>query len=273
VLRGLLSPKWLGLFALVLVIAAACTLLGLWQLGVARDEGRKEAVAAAAQLQRAPLQQVTRAHAAFEAEFSNRPVTVTGTYDDSRTILVVDRRLGERAGSWVVTPLVTDGGTVAVLRGFVDGLPATPPPAPTGVVTVEGSLGPSESPRAGAPLPAPQARSIDLAALVNEWPGDLYNVVVLASSEAPAGPGMPGGAVAGVAGSSAGTAGAGVTAAADVTRVPPPDVDTPLNLRNAAYAVQWWVFGLFAFWMWWKMFRAEQQADAVPAAEREEIPA
>ena len=43
--------------------------------------------------------------------------------------------------------------------------------------------------------------------------------------------------------------------------MPPPDVDTPLNLRNAAYAVQWWVFGLFAIWMWWKMFRAEQQAD------------
>jgi hypothetical protein len=53
--------------------------------------------------------------------------------------------------------------------------------------------------------------------------------------------------------------------------VPPPDIDTSLNLRNAAYAVQWWVFGLFAIWMWWKMFRAEQQADAVPAAEREEI--
>ena len=53
--------------------------------------------------------------------------------------------------------------------------------------------------------------------------------------------------------------------------MPPPDVDTPLNLRNAAYAVQWWVFGLFAIWMWWKMFRAEQQADAVPAAPREEI--
>jgi cytochrome oxidase assembly protein ShyY1 len=256
VLRGLLSPKWLGLFALVLVIVAACTLLGLWQLGVARDEGHKQAVAAASQLQRAPLQQVTRAHSAFEAEFSNRPVTVTGTYDDSRTILVVDRRLGDRAGSWVVTPLVTEGGTVAVLRGFVDGVPATAPAAPTGVVTVEGSLGPTESPRPGAPLPAPQRRSVDLAALVNEWPGDLYNVLVLASDETAAAP-----------------ASSGAVPVDGLTRVPPPDIDTPLNLRNAAYAVQWWVFGLFAIWMWWKMFRAEQQADAVPAAEREEIPA
>ncbi|WP_260439510.1 SURF1 family protein [Humibacillus xanthopallidus] len=266
-LRGLLSPKWVGLFALVLVIVAACTLLGLWQLGVARDEGHKQAVAAASQLQRAPLQQVTRAHSAFEAEFSNRPVSVTGTYDDTRTILVVDRRLGDRAGSWVVTPLVTEGGTVAVLRGFVDGVPATAPATPTGVVTVEGSLGPTESPRPGAPLPAPQRRSVDLAALVNEWPGDLYNVLVLASSETSAAPASSG------SGGAAATDTATASRAGGLTRVPPPDIDTPLNLRNAAYAVQWWVFGLFAIWMWWKMFRAEQQADAVPAAEREEIPA
>src|SRR6478735_3260959 len=217
VLRGLLSPKWLGLLALVLVIVAACTLLGLWQLGVARDEGHKQAVAAASQLQRAPLQQVTQAHSAFEPEFSNRPVTVTGTYDDTRTILVVDRRLGDRAGSWVVTPLVTEGGTVAVLRGFVDGVPATAPAAPAGVVTVEGSLGPTESPRPGAPLPAPQRRSVDLASLVNEWPGDLYNVVLLASDESDA----------------ASRPSAAPLPTPGLTRVPPPDVDTPLNLRNA----------------------------------------
>ena len=260
VLRGLLSPKWVGLFAVVLVVVTACTVLGLWQLGVARDEGHKQAVASASQLQPAPLQQVTQAHSAFEAEFSNRPVTVTGTYDDARTILVVDRRLGDRAGSWVVTPLVTDGGTVAVLRGFVEGLPSTPPAAPSGVVTVAGSLGPTESPRPGAALPAPQRRSVDLAALVNEWPGDLYNVIVLASGETEA-----------TSGDTSGAAPVAAIATPGLTRVPPPDVDTPLNLRNAAYAVQWWVFGLFAVWMWWKMFRAEQQADDVPAAQREEI--
>ena len=74
-------------------------------------------------------------------------------------------------------------------------------------------------------------------------------------------------------GSATASAAATETPAPGLTRVPPPDTDTPLNLRNAAYAVQWWVFGLFAIWMWWKMFRAEQQAEAVPAAEREEIPA
>ena len=182
VLRGLFSPKWVGLFVVVLVVVTACTLLGLWQLGVARDEGHKEAGPRGAQLQPAPLQQVTRAHSAFEAEFSNRPVTVTGQVrrrpDDPR------RRPAARGPGRVLgrDPLVTEGGTVAVLRGFVEGLPSTPPPAP------EGSS-PSRAPSDRRSRPG-RARRCRLAAqvgrpgrLVNEWPGDLYNVVVLASDE------------------------------------------------------------------------------------------
>lgn len=254
VFRRLLTPRWVGMLAGLVVVVAACVLLGLWQLGVARDSGRKEVVAAASSLQRAPLQQVTGPHSAFKGEFSNRAVTVTGTYAAGRSLLVIDRRLGGRAGSWVVTPLETQGGTVPVLRGFVDGTPATVPDPPAGVVTVTGTLGPGESPQPGEPLPAPQVRSIDLATLVNQWPGDLYNVVVLASAES--------------AGPTAGTP----LSAAGLTRVPPPELDAPLNLRNAAYAVQWWVFGIFAIWMWWKMFRAEQEAGRPVAAPREGVP-
>jgi surfeit locus 1 family protein len=38
--------------------------------------------------------------------------------------------------------------------------------------------------------------------------------------------------------------------------VPPPepgDVSWTVGLRNLAYAVQWWVFGAFAVFMWWRM--------------------
>jgi cytochrome oxidase assembly protein ShyY1 len=251
VFRRLLTPRWVGMLAALAVVVAACVLLGLWQLGVARDSGRQDAVAAASTLDRAPLEQVTAPHSDFKSDYSNRAVTVTGTYAAGRSLLVVDRRLDGRVGSWVVTPLETAAGTVPVLRGFVDGTPAAVPAPPTGVVTVTGTLGPGESPRDGAPLAAPQVRSVDLASLVNEWPGDLYNVVVLASAE------------------SAGPADGTPLAAAGLTRVPPPPLDAPLNLRNAAYAVQWWVFGIFAIWMWWKMFRAEQQADEPVAAPRE----
>lgn len=233
----------------MLAAVAACVFLGLWQLGVAQDEGRKEAVEAAADLPRAPLTAVTTPHSAFEAEFSNRPVSATGTYAAELGFVVPDRRLDGRVGSWVVTPLETSDGMVAVLRGFVEGTPTTAPAPPEGTVTVLGTLGPGESPRSGSALPDGQRSGIDLAQLVNEWPGDLYNVVLLASSE---------------------SAAASAASDSELTRVPPPEAEAPLNLKNLAYAIQWWVFGLFAIWMWWKMFRAEQQpANTESSAPRE----
>ncbi len=243
------------MFAVLLGVVAATTLLGLWQLGVARDDGRRESVVAAASQPSRPLSEVTAPHAAFTAALSNRAVTVTGTYAADRQFLVVDRRLAGRSGSWVVTPLVADtGGTVVILRGFVDGAPATAPAPPPGRVEVAGTLGPSESSTSGTtPLPAGRRASLDLAALVNEWPGDLYNVVLLAAGE-----------------SSVGTAGVTPLSPAGLSRVPPPDPGQPLNLRNAAYAVQWWVFGVFAIWMWWKMIRVSPPDRFEPVAPREE---
>ena len=90
----------------LVALVAACTLLGLWQLGVARDEGLKEVVAQAGSSQRAPLPEVLAPHAAFPAELSNRLVEATGTYATDRSLVVTDRRLADRSGSWVVTPLV-----------------------------------------------------------------------------------------------------------------------------------------------------------------------
>jgi cytochrome oxidase assembly protein ShyY1 len=148
-----------------------------------------------------------------------------------------------------------------VLRGFVEGTPVTVPPPPEGTVTVLGTLGPGESPRSGPALPEAQRRGIDLAQLVNEWPGDLYNVVLLASSES-TDSSEPTGSTQSTAAPSQGASG--------LVRVPPPDAEAPLNLKNLAYAIQWWVFGVFAIWMWWKMFRAEQQpANTESAATRE----
>ena len=42
-------------------------------------------------------------------------------------------------------------------------------------------------------------------------------------------------------------------------RVPPPDLPSGLTLRNAAYALQWWVFAAFGLWMWWKMVRDDHR--------------
>ncbi len=245
----MLKPRWLGLLGALVVLLVAFTFLGLWQLSVARDDAEREALAQALLQAPVSLGTVLTPHSPFPGDASGRPVTVTGTYDPTGQVLVADRRLDGASGYWVLTPLVVDasgaGGParIAVLRGFVtDGRGTGPAPSATGSVTVTGTLAPGESPASSAAtLPPGQLGSVDLARLVNLWPGDLYNAFVFATSESP-------------------------EASAGLQRVPPPPIPTGLTWRNAAYALQWWVFGLFAAYMWWRMVRDDyrrDQADAV----------
>lgn len=254
----MLKPRWLGLLGLLLVVLVAFTFLGLWQLSVARDEALRNAVDTAAAQPVVPVWQLITPHGEFPAATSGRPVTATGRYDASGQVLVADRRLDGVSGWWVVTPLVLSNGSdgssgqsgaggtrLAVLRGFIADLSAGPTgPAPiplAGDVTVTGTLAPGESPASSPDLPAGQLPSLDLAHLVNAWPGSVYNAFVFAQTESPDATG---------AGSATG-----------IQRVPPPPVPSGLTLRNAAYALQWWVFGVFAAWMWWRMVREDYRQD------------
>jgi surfeit locus 1 family protein len=240
----MLKPRWLGLLGVLVVLLVAFTFLGLWQLSVARDDARREALAQAPTQAPVAIEQVLRPHTAFPAEASGRPVTMTGSYDASGQVLVVDRRLDGTSGSWVVTPLVVDGSgaRIAVLRGFVtESSGRGPAPARAGPVTVTGTLAPGESPSRASPQDG-QLGSVDLARLVNLWPGELYNAFVFATAESP-------------------------DVSPGVQRVPPPAIPTGLTWRNAAYALQWWVFGLFAAYMWWRMVRDDHRRNQATATE------
>jgi len=252
-----LSPRWLGWLAAVVVVSALMVWAGLWQLRVAQQDSQQQALDEAAARPVVALDTVLPPHTAFPDDGSNRMVSVTGHYEPARTVLVVDRRLAGRAGYWVITPFVVEqtGARVPVLRGFT----ASPTPrlASSGMpprLTVVGSLAPTESPRTtGAPLPTGQVGSVDVGALLNVWGGEVYNGFLFAVSEDPS------------VGDVAAT-GATATDPAALERVPPPALPTGLTLRNAAYALQWWVFALFAVWMWGKMVRDDhrRQQASVP---------
>jgi cytochrome oxidase assembly protein ShyY1 len=230
VLRTALKPKWLGLFALLLAIMAACVQLGLWQLHVAQDKGLRDALQKAHQARPALIDTVIRPHEAFPNPQSNRAVTAIGEYAASDQFLVGPRRLDGRTGFWVVTPLdVTEtGARLAVVRGFVTDT-SRPAQPPSGAVTVDG-------------WPRAAHGSIDFSLLVNEWPGELYNAFVFAQGEKTA-------------------AGVGIPPDAGLQRVPPPEVTGGLKWRNAAYALQWWIFGGFAAFMWIRMVREDAQRE------------
>jgi len=238
----MLKPRWLGLLGVLVVLLVAFTFLGLWQVSVARDDARREAVGTAPLQAPVRLGDLLAPHAPFPAEASGRPVTAAGKYDASGQVLVADRRLDGVSGWWVITPLVVDGSSarIAVLRGFVTTASGTgPAPADVGELVVTGTLAPGESP-SSASLPPGQLGSVDLARLVNVWPGEIYNAFMFATGESPA-------------------------ASTDLQKVPPPPVPTGFTLRNAAYALQWWVFGVFAAWMWWRMVRDDHRRDQAAA--------
>jgi cytochrome oxidase assembly protein ShyY1 len=259
VLRTALKPRWLALFALLVVIVVTFAELGLWQLHVAQDKGRQQTVQAAADRPVAFVGTVLRPHTPFPSDGSGRRVVATGRYDAGGQFLVAPRRLAGTTGYWVVTPLVVEatGATLPVVRGFARDLSSVPEP-PTGMVTVTTSLAPGESPTAPpttgsvAPKKYLVRGSVDLAELVNEWPGDLYNAFGFVVDERQAAPAW------------------GPVALDGLERVPPPQVDSGLQWRNAAYAVQWWLFAAFAAYMWVRMVRDDAQRDGDEPVTRAE---
>jgi cytochrome oxidase assembly protein ShyY1 len=144
-----------------------------------------------------------------------------------------------------VTPFVvrSSGARIAVVRGFVTDPGQALAPAAT-ETTVSGTLAQGESPTGETALAAPtlpegQMGFLDLSRLVNRWPGTLYNAFVFATAEHPD---------------------VTLVASPAVQQVPPPPlVGSGLSWRNAAYAMQWWVFALFAGYMWWRMVRDDYE--------------
>ncbi len=238
-LRTALKPRWLGLFALLVVVVVVFGRLGLWQLNVAQDKGRAEALGRAQAAEAVSLDAVVGPHEAFPADGSGRAVTATGRYGAEGLLLVGPRRLEGQSGWWVVAPFVVEetGARIAVVRGFVAD-PTTSAAMPDGPVELRGTLAPGESP-AEAPQGVPAGKealgSIDLAVLVNRWPGELYNAFVFATGEE--------------------SGGRSVSLEPGLQRVPPPEVTSGLKWRNAAYALQWWIFAAFAAYMWFRMVR------------------
>lgn len=243
-IRTALQPKWLGGLLLAIVFAVICGLLGNWQLDEARSEGRAQEIERAAALPVAPLTEVVEPQSGFPRDGSTRRITADGSYAGEHQVLIADRRLDGVSGYWVVTPLVVDptGAWLPVLRGFVTDI-ADAPTAPDGAVAIAGALAPGESPTSEAGLPDGVYRSIDMGLLVNAWDTEVYNAFVFLTDESVDGAALSGAAL------------------GDLQRVPPPTgAASELNLKNAMYAVQWWVFALFGFFLWWRAVRQDHDA-------------
>jgi surfeit locus 1 family protein len=146
VYRFALRPLWILSHLFAVAVVVTFVLLGVWQLDRHDQRGERNATVEA----RADLPAVGVGDALAELDDPDqlrfRTVTATGSYGD-RDLLVDNRSKDGLPGAWVLTALQLDDGTTLVVnRGFQfnDDGTVEPAPAPTGDVSVEGTVTPWE---------------------------------------------------------------------------------------------------------------------------------
>ncbi|MEU6716882.1 SURF1 family protein [Nonomuraea sp. NPDC046802] len=243
VYRFLLTPRWLALHVVVLLVIPAFVLLGQWQFGRFEERSaNSERVTANIEGAAVPLERLAAPGRPVRADDRFKSVTVSGTYDPSHALLVRRRPQDGHPGYYVLTPLVTGPGTAVIVnRGWVkagataDSPPEVPPPS-TEQVTVTGRLRLSESEessgiRERSGLPPGQVLLINTDKIGQGLPYKLVGGYVELTEQQP-------------------------KAAAAPAPVPAPDVGAGGGL-NLAYGVQWWLFIGIAVGGWILLIRRE----------------
>jgi cytochrome oxidase assembly protein ShyY1 len=154
--RFVLRPKWI--FGHILVVALLATFIwcGFWQLR--RLDQRKAFNRLAKANEDLPVATIDDLHIRTDQGTGHakadqgRPLRLRGTYVADRSVVIDSQSIDSQPGVWIVTPLkTTEGPVVLVNRGFypsnggVDSPPASTAP-PKGLVTVDGSVQPTETP-------------------------------------------------------------------------------------------------------------------------------
>jgi surfeit locus 1 family protein len=168
-------------------MAAVCAWLGVWQVHRLRERRLVNAAALAARSAPPVLLNGSPAVAAT----ANRRVQATGRYDHAHDIVLRGREYRAVPGVEIVTPLLLEGGKIAVLvnRGFVPSPDATTADPDTlretGVVSVKGIALPIDS-AGGVPLRQGRQTSwarLDRAALRTVLPYPIYPVYIRQSPD------------------------------------------------------------------------------------------
>jgi cytochrome oxidase assembly protein ShyY1 len=247
VLQTLRQPRYVALFAVMLLVATICIGLGTWQISRlaskhrANNELRHNDHASVARVGDVlPIFGTRPPPRADDIQF--RRVTVAGTYEASGQGLVRQRSVGDDVGYLVLTPLRTSTATVLVVRGFISsgGLTAgvTAPAPPSGPQTIAGRVMPAETASdKAAQLPAGQLNSINAGEQSSRLGAQVYDGYVELSAGQP------------------GTQG--------LVAIPEPDLSNPAGgageLQHLAYVIQWFLFAALALAAPIVMARAERR--------------
>ena len=244
-----LAPRYWGGHLLALVAVGVALWLGLWQYGAWQAHRDAEA-ADLTGARPVPLADVMGPDDPFPGTKVGQPVTLAGTWVPSRTLFVSGRERDGVDGYWVVTPVAVGGPDAAalpVVRGWVSD-PAEAPAPPTGSVRLDAWLQPPEGTGEVDDDPGddvlPQLRIADVIQHVDQ---DLYGAYGVAEEP---GPGLE-----------------------QASPEQLPDVGALTSIRNLLYAVEWWFFGAFAAFIWWRWVTeaTPEEVAAQEAADRSQV--
>ncbi|GAB3537270.1 SURF1 family protein [Arthrobacter tecti] len=242
-LKTALKPRWILALIFAMTIAAVFVLLSQWQFSRSQDSAPPPRSTTE---QVKPLQEVFEPGVPMMATAADQMVSMEGRFLAGTRVLVQTRLQSEREGLWVVSAFqvnqTNDDGegepsaVIPVVHGWVlDAESAEAVAETTGPATVEGRLLPTEAPVAQRPVPG-QVPTLSVAELINIWDVSAsYSGFVVSSETA-----IDGQAV------------APESPLLAVTVAPQPQ-DTPVNWLNIFYAVEWFVFAGFAFFLWWRL--------------------
>ena len=289
-LRTMLRPKWLALLVGVLLAVGAFGWLGWWQLTSAFSDALPPEDAAAYE-SAVPLDELIAPGDGLVELAAGRPVTALGWLDLRDPVIVSERVQGEEVGYWLVGrfvvavagPLgpVEPGGTVAsalpaapiaiawgddaaAVRAAAAELAASLPPLPgpdaaasgareAGAFELGAQLQPGQDPRVVREAPDPgAATTMAPGQLINAWSepsAAYYSAYLIADggfgAALPAGAELPDGLA--------------------PIEVVPVDQSLQLNLLNIFYAVEWAIFIVMAFYIWWRLVRDDWNAQRAAA--------
>ena len=228
------TRRWLSFTAVVIIVIVAFGLLSRWQWSRAEE---KQVLNSSMVIARAEAP-VTPAAASVEWT----PVRITGTYDQTNEVVVRERPQETVNGFWIMTPLVTEIGTIWVNRGWLraDGNATTypdVPPAPAGEVTITGLWRDWQEARTTSGLPVGMISDVDPVVLPVPTPVDGF--VQLTES---------------------------VPEQSGLAAIQLPEID---DAQNISYAVQWILFALVCTGGWFFFLRREARDDTSNLAQED----
>lgn len=213
----------------LVVVIATFVALGRWQWDVAHSNPAGEPLTGTRQ-----FTDVVEPEQYIPLNAIGATVQAQGTLRSDLMLRVPFRNASGLSGNadecWAVEPLqLSNGLAITVVTGVIS-CTSSQEPEQIPNLQITGILQPPDEVPGDSSVTEPFLPSVTTELLIQRWPFQIYDGYILSKSISPLVPNPPG---------------------------------ARLDLQNAAYAIQWWLFCGFAIFVWWRIVRPVPTQDSI----------